>query len=640
MFAAIADPVRENAERRRGDDESVVIYDDYRTMIAEAQLDAVDICLPHHLHAEAIIAAAEAGLHVLCEKPLCLTVDEAAAITEVADRTGVTIMCAHNQLFFPPWPKRSGCWTPGSSGRVYEVRTTDSFYNDFTPESMGWRAHAATAGGGELIDTGYHPLYLLQHLAGATPVEVTAMLSKHRLEFMEGEDSAQVLVRFDNGVVGHVTTSWAYDAAPGTEKFSVVAERGSLTSDGVTLTYRLRGEDAVTVAFEPVHDIAAEVAHFAECLAHRRAPDPDPRRRHRRARGHPRRLRVGDHRCRRTGAAPGGVDTCHLSASPRPVRETRTIRSRSHIRGELTLAPRPRWDDGVMSDRAAAAEASPARRTSPARQVLTLFGDYWWDVSEPMPSGALVAAMIDLGVKEPAARATTARLTRTGLLVQEKVGRRTTHRLSERAVAIVAEEATWLDRFGCENPQWDGLWTVLAFSIPESQRALRHTARSRLKWAGFAPLYDGVWISPGDSAAQTMAQLQDAGVGSVTAMRATLETSLPAGAQGAWDLAAAAALYDSFRAELESVREPAADADALAQRSKLMLTWQGFRAVDVGLPVELLPPAWPRFAVRRLLASRYDDLGPSAEERMRQHVSAIAPELAAVVTSRRLSTAI
>jgi predicted dehydrogenase len=266
VFAAIADPVRENAERRRGDDDSVVIYDDYRTMIAEAELDAVDICLPHHLHADAIIAAAEAGLHVLCEKPLCLTVEEATAITEVAARTGVTIMCAHNQLFFPTVAEAKRMLDSGTFGRVYEVRTTDSFYNDFTPESMGWRAHTATAGGGELIDTGYHPLYLLQHLAGATPVEVTAMLTKHRLAFMEGEDSAQVLVRYDNGVVGHVTTSWAYDAAPGTEKFSVVAEKGSLTSDGVTLTYRLRGAEPVTLEFEPVHDIAAEIEHFAQCL--------------------------------------------------------------------------------------------------------------------------------------------------------------------------------------------------------------------------------------------------------------------------------------------------------------------------------------------------------------------------------------
>lgn len=266
QFAAIADPVRESAERRRGDDRSVAIYDDYRTMIAEADIDAVDICLPHHLHAEAILAAANAGLHVLCEKPLCLTLDEAAEIAAVAERTGVTIMCAHNQLFFPAVAEAKRMLDAGILGRVYEVRTTDSFFNDFTPDTMGWRAHASTAGGGELIDTGYHPLYLLQHFAGAAPVAVTAMLSQHRLDFMEGEDSAQVLVRYENGVVGHVTTSWAYEPAPGTEKFSVVGELGALTSDGSILTYQLRGAEPVTVTFEPVHDIAAEVAHFAHCL--------------------------------------------------------------------------------------------------------------------------------------------------------------------------------------------------------------------------------------------------------------------------------------------------------------------------------------------------------------------------------------
>ncbi|MDQ0643121.1 Gfo/Idh/MocA family protein [Microbacterium murale] len=272
VFAAVADPVPENAEKRRGDDSDVRVYADYRDMIAAGGLDAVDICLPHHLHAEAVIAAADAGLHVLCEKPLCLTLDEAAAITEAVERNGVTVMCAHNQLFLPAVAAAKKLVDSGALGRVYEVRTTDSFYNDFTIESMGWRAHAATAGGGELIDTGYHPLYLLQHLAGGTPVEVGAMLSRHRLDFMEGEDSAQVLVRYDNGVVGHVTTSWAYQPAVGTEKFSLVGEKGSLSSDGTTLVSRVRGEEPVTVAFELVHELAAEVAHFAECLREARRP--------------------------------------------------------------------------------------------------------------------------------------------------------------------------------------------------------------------------------------------------------------------------------------------------------------------------------------------------------------------------------
>ncbi|WP_194420923.1 Gfo/Idh/MocA family protein [Microbacterium abyssi] len=265
-FAAIADPITENAERRRGDDADVRIHADYREMIAAGGLDAVDICLPHHLHAEAVIAAADAGLHVLCEKPLCLTMAEADAITAAVERNGVTVMCAHNQLFLPAVAAARDLVASGVLGRVYEVRTTDSFHNDFTVESMGWRAKAITSGGGELIDTGYHPLYLLQHLAGGTPVEVGAMLSQHRLGFMEGEDSAQVLVRYDNGVVGHVTTSWAYEPAVGTEKFSLVGEKGSLSSDGTTLISRVRGQEPVTTTFEPVHEFAAEVEHFAECI--------------------------------------------------------------------------------------------------------------------------------------------------------------------------------------------------------------------------------------------------------------------------------------------------------------------------------------------------------------------------------------
>lgn len=272
QLAAIADPVPAAARARRGEDGSVRLYAGFRDMIAAGGLDAVDICLPHHLHADAVIAAADAGLHVLCEKPLCLTLDQADAVAAAADRSGVIIMCAHNQLFQPAVAAARQLVDSGTLGRVYEVRTTDSFFNDFTADSMGWRAHVATAGGGELIDTGYHPLYLLQHFAGGRPVEVAAMLSRHRLAFMEGEDSAQVLVRYDNGVVGHVTTSWAYEPALGTEKFSLVGERGSLRSDGTTLEWRLRGQEPVVAAFEPVHEFAAEIAHFADCVREGRVP--------------------------------------------------------------------------------------------------------------------------------------------------------------------------------------------------------------------------------------------------------------------------------------------------------------------------------------------------------------------------------
>jgi predicted dehydrogenase len=265
VFAAVADPVTANAEKFAAEFEATV-YDDYRVMLKEADIDAVDICLPHHLHKDAILAAAAAGKHVLCEKPLCLTADEAIEISDAVEASGITVMCAHNQLFLPPVAKAKELLDAGLLGKVYEVRTTDSFYNDFTPENMGWRASAKTSGGGELIDTGYHPTYLLLHLAGGSPTEAVSMLSTHRLAFMEGEDSAQVLVRFDNGSVGTITTSWAYQPSAITERFSVVGELGSLHSDGESLTYRLRGQDAVTLEFEWVHEFAAEMEHFADSL--------------------------------------------------------------------------------------------------------------------------------------------------------------------------------------------------------------------------------------------------------------------------------------------------------------------------------------------------------------------------------------
>jgi predicted dehydrogenase len=262
---AIADVVDETA-RRRAAELRARAYTDFRLMIDEADLDAVDICLPHHLHAEAIVAAAQAGKHILCEKPLCLTVQQADEVQRVVSAAGVTLMCAHNQLFLPAVSTAKQLLEQGILGTVYEVRTSDSFYNDFNPQNMGWRATAATSGGGELMDTGYHPTYLMLHLAGGSPVEATALLSRHRLRFMDSEDSAQVLVRFDNGVVGHLVTSWAYQPPPGSERFSVVGERGSLHSDGRDLTLSLRGSTSQTYDFDDVDTYVSEIGHFADCL--------------------------------------------------------------------------------------------------------------------------------------------------------------------------------------------------------------------------------------------------------------------------------------------------------------------------------------------------------------------------------------
>jgi predicted dehydrogenase len=251
------------------------VYADYRELIASPSVDAVDVCLPHHLHKDAIVAAAAAGKDVLCEKPLCVTLDEADAVTHAVKQAGITLMCAHNQLFLPPVAIARQMIHEGRLGKLFSARTTDVFLLNVDADRMGWRARRATSGGGELIDTGYHPTYLLLNLIEQEPMRVAAILSRHRFEFMEGEDSAHVLVEFADGTVGEIWTSWVCDPPGSTERFSVVGEDGSIWSDGNALFYKPRGGEPILVreADQAKADTyALEVVDFIDCLREGRRP--------------------------------------------------------------------------------------------------------------------------------------------------------------------------------------------------------------------------------------------------------------------------------------------------------------------------------------------------------------------------------
>jgi len=272
---AIADVDSERARALAATLGDCEVFQDYRELIASPRVDAVDVCLPHHLHKDAIVAAAAAGKHILCEKPLCLTLEEAGAVSQAVAASGVTLMCAHNQLFLPTVATARQMIRDGKLGRVFAARTTDVFALNVTPESIGWRGKRTTSGGGELIDTGYHPNYLLLHLVDSAPVRVAAMLSRHRLTFLEGEDTAHVLVEFADGTIGSIFTGWAYEPAGSTERFSVVGEDGSLWSDGRTLFFKPRGGPQ-TIAQEAgpsePDTYALEVVDFVACLREKRRP--------------------------------------------------------------------------------------------------------------------------------------------------------------------------------------------------------------------------------------------------------------------------------------------------------------------------------------------------------------------------------
>jgi len=289
----------------------------------------------------------------------------------------------------------------------------------------------------------------------------------------------------------------------------------------------------------------------------------------------------------------------------------------------------------------------------PPRLLLTLLGDYWWQRTEPLPSAAIVALLAEFGVSDSAARAALSRLTRNGLLVTSKAGRRTFSRLSSRAAAILDDGARRIFSFGAASQPWDGMWSLVAFSIPEDNRAARDALRKQLRWRGFAPLYDGLWVSPRDHAAEVIGYLKDLDITTGTAFRASAVPTgavpagavpagaVPAGAAPAdcdiparaWDLDGLRSRYECFMSFAGQLRDAAQagrvpPTDALIARTRVMDEWRAFPGLDPDLPAELLPGGWPRAAARELFIGCYDLLGPLAALRVRQIITRYSPELA------------
>jgi predicted dehydrogenase len=272
VITAASDVVEASAQdmaRRVG---SAEVYTDYRRLIEDADVQAVDICLPHHLHQDAIVAAARAGKHVICEKPLCLTLEESEEIAGAIRAGGVTMMCAHNQLFDPAVQRAREMLADGALGEIFFARTSDCFRHTKPHSEWGWRAASKTMGGGCLIDTGYHPSYLLLNLVGQEPVEVSAVAGRYFIATLDGEDSALVIVKFANGAMGEVLTSWAWDSPDGAWQFQIIGEKGQLFGRGRKLLFKPIGWQPATLELPQNNNFAAELEHFADCLAAGKRP--------------------------------------------------------------------------------------------------------------------------------------------------------------------------------------------------------------------------------------------------------------------------------------------------------------------------------------------------------------------------------
>ncbi|MBK7494579.1 MAG: Gfo/Idh/MocA family oxidoreductase [Candidatus Omnitrophica bacterium] len=276
---ACCDNIKASAEASAAKAGGAKVYTDWKKMLAAEDIDAVDICLPHHLHRPAILDAARLKKHILCEKPLCLNMKEAGEITAAIKKAGVVFMSAHNQLFDPIVQKAKQLVDSGLIGQVSYIRTQDCFY--LTPlavggrKAMGWRGNVETQGGGELIDTGYHPSYLLLYLASSPAVEVSAALGNF-LGQLQAEDTAAVNVKFKDGAIGQILTSWAFPSPVGAHQIHLIGTKGQLYGSYKDLYFMPLGfSEPAHLHIEGPDCFRTEVEHFADCILQKKEPIPN-----------------------------------------------------------------------------------------------------------------------------------------------------------------------------------------------------------------------------------------------------------------------------------------------------------------------------------------------------------------------------
>ncbi len=256
------------------------VYDGIEALFGDSEVEAVDICLPHHLHTEAILAAARAGKAILCEKPLCTSLADAARIGSVLRETGVVFMMAHNQLFQPSLIEARRLLGAGTLGRTYFLRSIETFQNRAAltgqisvplppgESPWAWRADPARMGGGEVLDTGWHASYRLLALAGERPVEVQAMTGRFMLPGSDGEseDTGALQVRFASGAIGEILTTWAF-ATVGGWQFEVMGELGSIAGGKAQTWHQVHAwPEPAEFTNETVHTFTAEVTHFLDVV--------------------------------------------------------------------------------------------------------------------------------------------------------------------------------------------------------------------------------------------------------------------------------------------------------------------------------------------------------------------------------------
>ena len=247
---AVASPTPGKAKAFAREHGIAKAFEDYRDLVALREVDVVTLGIPNCLHAQAAIDAANAGKHVICEKPLCRTLEEADRMIEACRTAGVLLLYAEELCFAPKYVRARQLVEEGALGRVFLIKQSEEHFGPHKP----WFWDVEKSGGGVLLDMGCHSIEYARWVFGKPKVRsVTANMGTYvHGDKTKGEDHSFCIVEYEGGRTALAENSWA--------KQGGVDDRCEIYgSGGFTRADLLRGSSLLTYS-EPGYGYAVEKA--------------------------------------------------------------------------------------------------------------------------------------------------------------------------------------------------------------------------------------------------------------------------------------------------------------------------------------------------------------------------------------------
>jgi predicted dehydrogenase len=248
-------------------------YDQYEACLNSGEVDAVYIALPNHLHCGYTVRAANAGIHVLCEKPMAVTEDECQQMIDACDRNQVKLMIAYRLHLEEA---NMHAVEILKSGQIGEPRIFNSVFTQQV-DANNIRLQKAV-GGGTLDDIGIYCINAARYLFQADPIEVFATAAtKDEPRFRDVAEMSSAILRFPDDRLASFTVSFG---AAKTSSYQVIGTKGDLRVDP---GYSGQGEikhiltidnETQTQTFEGRDQLAAEFIYFSDCILQNKDPEP------------------------------------------------------------------------------------------------------------------------------------------------------------------------------------------------------------------------------------------------------------------------------------------------------------------------------------------------------------------------------